>query len=126
MDVIFKITQEQSYLYRSYGVALGFTPMNCVKPHTIAIKMKGFKMVKIVSDELITQINDQLKTVVEDAVKKHIENMDWSHELDIYGLVQDELSQMDMLDYMDTTTLDDKIDDKVDRAVDQLTIERNK
>ena len=83
-------------------------------------------MVKIVSDELITQINDQLKTVVEDAVKNYIQNMDWSHELDIYGLVQDELSQMDMLDYMDTTTLDDKIDDKVDRAVDQLTIERNK
>ena len=46
-------------------------------------------MVKIVSDELITQINDQLKTVVEDAVKNHIQNMDWSHELDIYGLVQD-------------------------------------
>ena len=92
----------------------------------IAIKMKGFKMVKIVSDELITQINDQLKTVVEDAVKNHIENMDWSHELDIYGLVQDELSQMDMLDYMDTSTLDDKVSDQVDRAVDQLTIERNK
>ena len=82
-------------------------------------------MVKIVSDELITQINDQLKTVVEDAVKNHIQNMDWSHELDIYGLVQDELSQMDMLDYMDTTTLDDKIDEKIDRLVSQLTIERN-
>ena len=83
-------------------------------------------MVKIVSDELITQINDQLKTVVEDAVKKYIENMDWSHELDIYGLVQDELSQMDMLDYMDTSTLEDKIGDVVDHAVSQLTIERNK
>ena len=83
-------------------------------------------MVKIVSDELITQINDQLKTVVEDAVKNHIQNMDWSHELDIYGLVQDELSQMDMLDYMDTTTLEDKIGDVVDHAVSQLTIERNK
>jgi len=81
-------------------------------------------MVKIVSDELITQINDQLKTVVEDAVKKHIENMDWSHELDIYGLVQDELSQMDMEDYMDTTTLDNKIDDKIDYAVSQLKIQR--
>ena len=81
-------------------------------------------MVKIVSDELITQINDQLKTVVEDAVKKYIENMDWSHELDIYGLVQDELSQMDMLDYMDTSTLEDKIRDQVDVAVSQLTIER--
>ena len=83
-------------------------------------------MVKIVSDELITQINDQLKTVVEDAVKNYIQNMDWSHELDIYGLVQDELSQMDMLDYMDTTTLEDKIGDQVDHAVSQLTIERNK
>ena len=83
-------------------------------------------MVKIVSDELITQINDQLKTVVEDAVKNHIQNMDWSHELDIYGLVQDELSQMDMLDYMDTSTLEEKIGDVVDHAVSQLTIERNK
>ncbi len=83
-------------------------------------------MVKIVSDELITQINDQLKTVVEDAVKSYIQNMDWSHELDIYGLVQDELSQMDMLDYMDTTTLEDKIGDVVDRAVSELTIERSK
>ena len=83
-------------------------------------------MVKIVSDELITQINDQLKTVVEDAVKNYIQNMDWSHELDIYGLVQDELSQMDMLDYMDTTTLEDKIGDVVDHTVSQLTIERNK
>ena len=81
-------------------------------------------MVKIVSDELITQINDQLKTVVEDAVKKYIETMDWSHELDIYGLVQDELSQMDMLDYMDTSTLEEKIRDQVDLAVTQLTIER--
>ena len=83
-------------------------------------------MVKIVSDELITQINDQLKTVVENAVKEEIRNIDWSGELDIYTLVQDELSQMDMLDYMDTTTLDDKISDQVDRVVDQLTIERNK
>ena len=83
-------------------------------------------MVKIVSDELITQINDQLKTVVEDTVKNHIQNMDWSHELDIYGLVQDELSQMDMLDYMDTSTLEDKIGDVVDHTVSQLTIERNK
>ena len=83
-------------------------------------------MAKIISDELITQINDQLKTVVEDAVKKYIETVDWSHELDIYSLVQDELSQMDMLDYMDTSTLEDKIGDVVDHAVSQLTIERNK
>ena len=50
--------------------------------------------------------------------------MDWSHELDIYGLVQDELSQMDMLDYMDTTSLENKIGDQVDHAVSQLTIQR--
>ena len=81
-------------------------------------------MAKIISDELITQINDQLKTVVEDAVKKHIENMDWSHELDIYTLVQDEISQMDMEDYMDTTSLDNKIDDKIDYAISELKIKR--
>jgi DNA-binding protein Fis len=81
-------------------------------------------MVKIVSDELITQINDQLKTVVEDAVKNHIQNMDWSHELDIYGLVQDELSQMDMLDYMDTSTLDDKISSVLESMLSELTISR--
>ena len=81
-------------------------------------------MAKIISDELITQINDQLKTVVEDAVKNHIQDMDWSHELDIYGLVQDELAQMDMLDYMDTSTLDDKIRDQVDHAVSNLIITR--
>jgi len=81
-------------------------------------------MVKIVSDELITQINDQLKTVVEDAVKNYIQNMDWSHELDIYGLVQDELSQMDLEDYMDTTSLDNRIDDKIDHAISNLKIQR--
>ena len=83
-------------------------------------------MVKIVSDELITQINDQLKTVVEDAVKNYIQNMDWSSELDIYGLVQDELQNMDIMDYMDTSSLEDKIGDVVDHTVSQLTIERNK
>ena len=81
-------------------------------------------MVKIVSDELITQINDQLKTVVEDAVKNYIQNMDWSHELDIYGLVQDELSQMDMLDYMDTSTLEDKISSVLESMLSELTISR--
>jgi len=30
------------------------------------------------------------------------------------------------LDYMDTTSLEDKIGDQVDHAVSQLTIERNK
>ena len=81
-------------------------------------------MVKIVSDELITQINDQLKTVVKDAVKEEIRNIDWSGELDIYTLVQDEISQMVMEDYMDTTSLDNKIDDKIDYAISELKIKR--
>ena len=81
-------------------------------------------MAKIISDELITQINDQLKTVVKDAVKEEIRNIDWSGELDIYTLVQDEISQMDMEDYMDTTSLDNKIDDKIDYAISELKIKR--
>ena len=56
-------------------------------------------MVKIVSDELITQINDQLKTVVKDSVKEEIRNIDWHGELDIYSLVQDELNKMVTQDY---------------------------
>jgi len=81
-------------------------------------------MVKIVSDELITQINDQLKTVVEDAVKAEIRNIDWHGELDIYSLVQDELSQMDIMDYMDTSTLDDKISSVLEGMLSELTISR--
>ena len=81
-------------------------------------------MVKIVSDELITQINDQLKTVVEDAVKKYIETVDWSHELDIYSLVQDELQNMDIMDYMDTSSLEDKIGEQLESMLSELTIQR--
>ena len=80
--------------------------------------------VKIISDELITQINDQLKTVVKDAVAEEIRNIDWHGELDIYSLVQDELSQMDILDYMDTTTLDDKISSVLEGMLSELTISR--
>jgi len=82
--------------------------------------------VKIVSDELITQINNQLKDVVANIVEEKIANIDWSHELDLYGLVQDELQNMDIMDYMDTSSLEDRITDKVDYAISQLTIERNK
>jgi len=82
--------------------------------------------VKIISDELITQINDQLKDVVANIVEEKIANIDWSHELDLYGLLQDELQNMDIMDYMDTSSLEDRITDKVDYAISQLTIERNK
>lgn len=79
---------------------------------------------KIISDELITQINDQLKTVVIDAVKEEIRNIDWHGELDIYSLVQDELSQMDVMDYMDTSSLQDKIGEQLESMLSELTIQR--
>ena len=81
-------------------------------------------MVKIVSDELITQINDQLKTVVKDAVKEEIRNIDWHGELDVYTLVQDELNNMDIMDYMDTSSLEDKIGDQLEGMLSELTIQR--
>ena len=80
--------------------------------------------VKIVSDELITQINDQLKSEVEKIVDRAISNIDWSTEIDMYGRVQDELSQMDILDYMDTSNLEDKIGDQLESMLSELTIQR--
>jgi len=79
---------------------------------------------KIISDELITQINDQLKSEVEKIVDRAISNIDWSTEIDMYGRVQDELSQMDILDYMDTSTLEDKIGDQLESMLSELTIQR--
>ena len=75
---------------------------------------------------MITQINDQLKTVVKDAVKEEIRNIDWSGELDIYTLVQDELNNMDIMDYMDTSTLEDKIGDQLEGMLSELTIQRGR
>jgi len=80
--------------------------------------------VKIISDELITQINDQLKSEVEKIVDQAISNIDWSSELDLYGRVQDELSQMDILDYMDTSNLEDKIGEQLESMLSELTIQR--
>jgi len=80
--------------------------------------------VKIISDELITQINDQLKSEVEKIVDRAISNIDWSTEIDMYGRVQDELSQMDVMDYMDTSTLEDKIGDQLESMLSELTIQR--
>ena len=72
--------------------------------------------VKIISDELITQINDQLKSEVEKIVDRAISNIDWATEIDLYGRVQDELNSMDVMDYMDTSTLEDKIGDQLERC----------
>ena len=80
--------------------------------------------VKIISDELITQINDQLKDVVANIVEEKIRNIDWSSELDLYGLVQDELQNMDIMDYMDTSSLEDKIGEQLESMLSELTIQR--
>ena len=80
--------------------------------------------VKIISDELITQINDQLKTVVKDAVAEEIRNIDWSGELDIYSLVQDELQNMDIMDHLDTSEIDSRVSDAIDDILPQLTISK--
>ena len=80
--------------------------------------------VKIISDELITQINDQLKTVVTDAVKEEIRNIDWSGELDIYSLVQDELQNIDIMDHLDTSEIDSRVSDAIDDILPQLTISK--
>ena len=80
--------------------------------------------VKIISDELITQINDQLKTVVTDAVKEEIRNIDWSGELDIYSLLQDELQNMDIMDHLDTSEIDSRVSDAIDDILPQLTISK--
>ena len=79
---------------------------------------------KIISDELITQINDQLKSEVEKIVDRAISNIDWSTEIDLYGRIQDELSQLDVMDYMDTSTLEDKIGDQLESMLSELTIQR--
>ena len=79
---------------------------------------------KIISDELITQINDQLKSEVEKIVDRAISNIDWSTEIDLYGRVQDELNSMDVMDYMDTSTLEDKIGDQLESMLSELTIQR--
>lgn len=80
--------------------------------------------VKIISDELITQINDQLKSEVEKIVDRAISNIDWATEIDLYGRVQDELSQMDIMDYMDNSSLEDKIGDQLESMLSELTIQR--
>ena len=78
----------------------------------------------------LENLENNLKVEVSKLIRETLDDcqLDFigGNELDIYGLVQDELSQMDMLDYMDTSTLEDKIGDVVDHAVSQLTIERNK
>ena len=65
--------------------------------------------VKIIQDELITKINDQLKETIDKAVDVAISNIDWSTELDIHNLIQDELQNMDITEHLDMSEIEDKI-----------------
>ena len=82
------------------------------------------KPVKIISDELITQINDQLKETVNKAVDVAISNIDWSTEIDIHNLIQDELNSMDIMEHIDTSELDDKVSNALEDILPQLSISK--
>jgi len=79
---------------------------------------------KIISDELITQINDQLKETVNKAVDVAISNVDWSTELDLHNLIQDELNSMDIMEHIDTSELDDKVSNALEDILPQLSINK--
>ena len=81
-------------------------------------------MVKIISDELITQINDQLKDNLAVLVAKEIDSIDWSTELDLHNLIQDELNSMDIMEHIDTSELDDKVSNALEDILPQLSISK--
>ena len=82
------------------------------------------KPVKIISDELITQINDQLKETVNKAVDVAISNIDWSTEIDIHNLIQDELQNMDIMEHIDMSELDEKVANALEDILPQLSISK--
>ena len=82
------------------------------------------KPVKIISDELITQINDQLKDNLAVLVAKEIGSIDWSTELDLHNLIQDELNSMDIMEHIDTSELDDKVSNALEDILPQLSISK--
>ena len=81
-------------------------------------------MVKIISDELITQINHQLKDNLAVLVAKEIGSIDWSTELDLHNLIQDELNSMDIMEHIDTSELDDKVSNALEDILPQLSISK--
>ena len=80
--------------------------------------------VKIIQDELITKINDQLKETIDKAVDVAISNIDWSTELDIHNLIQDELQNMDITEHLDMSEIEDKISNTLEGFLPQLTISK--
>ena len=82
------------------------------------------KPVKIISDELITQINDQLKETVNKAVDVAISNIDWSTEIDIHNLISYELQNMDIMEHIDMSELDEKVANALEDILPQLSISK--
>ena len=80
--------------------------------------------VKIIQDELITKINDQLKETIDKAVDVAISNIDWSTEMDIHNLIQDELQNMDITEHLDMSEIEDKISNTLEGFLPQLTISK--
>ena len=79
-------------------------------------------MVKIISDELITQINDQLRASVNEMIKRelrdYLENIDWSQEVDFGSIVQDEV-QNEL-----SNSLTDVVSDELEQMLPSLTISK--
>ena len=92
-------------------------------------------MVKIISDELITQINDQLRASVNEMIKReltdYLQNIDWSQEIDFGGMLQDELQTMihDEIRNMDLigdfrADISEIVNEEIDSVLSELVISR--
>ena len=92
-------------------------------------------MVKIISDELITQINDQLRASVNEMIKReltdYLQNIDWSQEIDFGGMLQDELQTMihDEIRNMDLIgdfrdDISEIVNEELDSVLSELVISR--
>ena len=92
-------------------------------------------MVKIISDELITQINDQLRASVNEMIKReltdYLQNIDWSQEIDFGGMLQDELQTMihDEIRNMDLIgdfrdDISETVNEEIDSVLSELVISR--
>jgi len=92
-------------------------------------------MVKIISDELITQINDQLRASVNEMIKReltdYLQNIDWSQEIDFGGMLQDELQTMihDEIRNMDLINdfrdeISEVVNEEIDSVLSELVISR--
>ena len=92
-------------------------------------------MVKIISDEVITQINDQLRASVNEMIKReltdYLQNIDWSQEIDFGGILQDELQTMihDEIRNMDLIgdfrdEISEVVNEEIDSVLSELVISR--